>query len=315
MILIISHSNDEHVQPVLAALHRIGAEAAVLDLSQFPQHLLLDARYDGADRSGFGLRLGDGTRLDLREFGSIWWRRPQAFCIHPEVQDPVYQAFAFSEATEAFQGLWQALDAFWVNHPTRDGNAHRKIYQLQVAQHAGLTIPETLVTNDPEQARAFVEEHGFNGTIYKAFTGTRQAWRETRLVNQEDFAQIDSVRFAPVIFQRYIEAHVDLRITMVGDDIFPAAIHSQVSSYKVDFRMDMTAAPVEPHILPPEVENGLRALMEELGIVYGAVDMRLTPEGEYVFLEVNPAGQWLFIESRTGQPITDSLARLLTAHT
>lgn len=315
MILIISHPNDEHIQPVQAELQRIGAEAAVLDLSEFPRQMLLEARYDGADRTAFGLRLQDGTRLDLRTCGSIWWRRPQAFSIHPEIQDPVYQAFAFSEATEAFQGLWQALDVFWVNHPTRDGNAHRKVYQLQVAQQVGLTIPETLITNDPEQAMAFVDEHGFNGTIYKAFTGTRQAWRETRLVNQEDFAQIDSVRFAPVIFQRYIDAQVDLRITMVGDDIFPAAIHSQESSYKVDFRMDMTSARVEPHTVPSEVENGLRALMEKLGIVYGAVDMRLTPEGEYVFLEVNPAGQWLFIESRTGQPITASLAELLASHT
>lgn len=313
MILIISHAKDEHTHAVQAELHRIGAEAAMLDLSDFPQQMRLNARYDGADRPGFRLLLSDGTRLDLGACRSAWWRRPQAFSLHPEIQDPIFQNFAFSEATEAFQGLWPALDVFWVNHPTRDSNAHRKVYQLQVAQQVGLTIPETLITNDPEQARAFVEAHGFGRTIYKAFTGTRQAWRETRLLKEDDFGHIESVRFAPVIFQRYVDAQVDLRITVVGNDLFPAAIHSQESSYKVDFRMDMSSARVEPHRLPPAVEDGLRALMEELGIVYGAVDMRLTPDGEYVFLEVNPAGQWLFIEARTGQPITTCLAHLLAS--
>jgi glutathione synthase/RimK-type ligase-like ATP-grasp enzyme len=105
-----------------------------------------------------------------------------------------------------------------------------------------------------------------------------------------------------------------LRVTVVGDDIFPAAVYSQESSYPVDFRMDMTKTRVEPHTLPVETVDKLRALMRKLGIVYGAIDMRLTPEGQYVFLEVNPAGQWLFIESRSGQRITESVARLLSTH-
>ncbi len=122
---------------------------------------------------------------------------------------------------------------------------------------------------------------------------------------------MDAVRFAPVIFQRYVEAAVDLRVTVVGNEIFPAALYSQRSAYPIDLRMDMANTRIEAHDMPREVQNGLRELMRRLGIVYGAIDMRMTPVGEYVFLEVNPAGQWLFIEGRSGQPITAALARLL----
>jgi glutathione synthase/RimK-type ligase-like ATP-grasp enzyme len=117
-----------------------------------------------------------------------------------------------------------------------------------------------------------------------------------------------------VIFQEYVPAVVDLRVTVVGDDIFAAGIHSQETRYRVDFRIDMNQASIEAHSLPGEVESCVRELIRRLGLVYGAIDMRLTPDGRYVFLEVNPAGQWLFIEGRTGQPITAAVARTL-AHT
>ena len=114
-----------------------------------------------------------------------------------------------------------------------------------------------------------------------------------------------------MIFQSYIEADVDLRITIVGDKIFAAAIHSQDTSYKVDFRMDIGAAKVEAATLPSDVEAKLLALMRRLCLVYGAIDMRRRPDGSHVFLEINPAGQWLFIERQTGQKITEELAAKL----
>lgn len=179
-----------------------------------------------------------------------------------------------------------------------------------MAQEVGLTIPRTLITNEPAAARAFVAAEP-GGTIYKAFSATEQEWRETRLLRPEEMAGLDNVAYAPVIFQEYVPAGVDLRITVIGDAIFPAAIHSQETSYPIDFRMDMSQARIEPATLPAETEASLLMLMARLGIVYGAIDMRRTPDGHDVFLEVNPAGQWLFIEQRTHHPITATLARHL----
>jgi glutathione synthase/RimK-type ligase-like ATP-grasp enzyme len=313
VILIISHAEDEHAKAVLSALERRGAAATLLDLADFPQKIAIEVYYGGSGGHRYVLHILNRPSIDLDACRAVWWRRPQGFTLHPDVQDRTFQNFAYAEAVEAFTGLWQTLDAFWVNQPSSDANAHRKLYQLRVAQEVGLTIPETLTTSHPDRALEFVRKSGIGNTIYKAFSGTREAWRETRLLRQEELALIHAVQYAPVIFQRYVEAVFDLRVTIVGDEIFPAAVYSQESAYPVDFRMDMSQTRVEPHEMPAEVVDRLRRFMRRLGIVYGAVDMRLNPEGEYVFLEVNPAGQWLFIEARSGLPITESVARLLAA--
>ena len=159
----------------------------------------------------------------------------------------------------------------------------------------------------PGQATRFAGQQGSAGTIYKSFSATEQASRETRLLRAGEHELLGNVRFAPVIFQEYIPATVDLRITIVGEKVFAAEIHSQQTDYVYDFRMAMDRADIRPHELPDTLEKELLTLMDAFGLVYGAVDMRLTPDGQYVFLEVNPAGQWLFIEARTQQPITQAL--------
>jgi glutathione synthase/RimK-type ligase-like ATP-grasp enzyme len=257
------------------------------------------------------LRGVGGADINLADVRAVWYRRPQPFGIAPYLTRPSHRAFAYNEAHEAVAGLWQTLDVFWMNHPTRDEVAARKAYQLKVAVASGLEIPRTLISNDPDEVRRYLDERGSQETIYKSFSATELEWRETRLVGTDELTVLDQVRHAPVIFQEYVPAVVDLRVTVVGDDIFAAGIHSQDTRYRVDFRIDMNRASIEAHSLPGDVESCVRDLIRRLGLVYGAIDMRLTPDGRYVFLEVNPAGQWLFIEGRTGQPITAAVARTL----
>ena len=86
---------------------------------------------------------------------------------------------------------------------------------------------------------------------------------------------------------------------------------SAPGGYSLDYRMDLGGARFDATDLPPRLETRLRALMDHLGLVYGAIDLRRTPDDDYVFLEINPAGEWLFVEERTGQPITRGFASLL----
>ena len=312
MILVVSTPTDEHALAVLAELSKLGAQAQILDLSEFPQQFGLALRYHQGERDfSFGCKEGG---LDLENCGAVWWRRPQVPQISSEITRPSHRDFAMNECQEALAGLWHALDAFWVNDPARDQIAHRKIYQLRIAQDVELEVPETLVTSCSRAAREFIQTHNEEQVIYKSFSATEQEWRETRLLKKEEADLLGNVRFAPVIFQDYVEAVCDLRVTLVGDEVFAVAIHSQETSYKVDFRMDIGNARIETTSLPESVEERLRALMHRMGLVYGAIDMRLTPDGRYVFLEVNPAGQWLFVERPSGQPIASALARLLYQH-
>jgi glutathione synthase/RimK-type ligase-like ATP-grasp enzyme len=305
-MLILSSVSDVHAQAVMAALVAQGATAELVDTSEFPTSLALSMTFDGSRR--FELRRNGGGVLDLDAVRAVWWRRPQPFRL-PAGMDSTDQGFALSEATTAFQGLYQSLDAVWVNDPARDAVAACKPYQLTVAQQIGLDIPLTLMTNDVDKARAFFRQHD-GEVIYKQFLAMPNNWRETRRLKPEDEAHASSIAYAPVIFQKHVPAVADLRVTIVGREVYAAATDVRDAEYPQDVRMNL-GAKYQAHELPPETTGKLHALMERLGLVYGAIDLRLTPEGRYVFLEINPAGQFLYIEHATGQPIAEALARKL----
>jgi glutathione synthase/RimK-type ligase-like ATP-grasp enzyme len=312
MILIVSWPEDAHAAAVRAELRHRDVAAVLLDLARFPRELALAIRYDDGRRS-YSL-IDDGEVLALDEARVVWWRRPRPFVLHPEIAQGEHARFAYSESVEAFAGLWQSLATTWINHPTREEVASRKVHQLRVAQEVGLEIPRTLVTNDPDEARSFAAAHERGGVAYKTFLPGFHDWRETRVLRSEELADLETVRYAPVIFQEYVPLRLDLRVTVVGGEMFAAAIHSAETSYQADYRMDLDSARVEPFELPQDVRTGIERLMGRLGLVYGAIDMRLTPDGRFVFLEINPSGEWLFVEERSGQPITAAFAAQLADH-
>jgi glutathione synthase/RimK-type ligase-like ATP-grasp enzyme len=228
------------------------------------------------------------------------------------VTDPQVNLFTANEWSEATNGLWQLLDARWMNNPTADDAASRKARQLRVAAEVGLQVPRTLITSDPERARGFIEHIAPARAIYKTFSCTHAIWRETRLLGPDEMTHLDAVRVAPVIFQEFIPAECDLRITAVGGTLFAAAIRS-VADGLIDFRMSVGDAALSVEQLPRQLTDRLRKLLQRLGLVYGAIDVRRTPDGQYYFFEVNTAGEFLFIEERTGQPIARALADWLAA--
>ena len=141
MILVVSSATDAHASAVRAELSRAGVESHLLDLRAFPTRLDLSLHY-ASDHSGpRRLHCREGCDLDLREVGAVWWRRPQPFELGGDLVRPSYRTFAYNECHEAWAGLWQTLDAFWVNPPLKDEAAARKAYQLDVAKSAGLGDP------------------------------------------------------------------------------------------------------------------------------------------------------------------------------
>lgn len=310
MILTISFPEDDHAIAVGRELRTLGAEWRLFDLASFPLEASLALAYGRDGARSLLLRLPGSTGLRLDHVAAVWWRRPGRFLLDP-ILGEAHRHFAHLECLHAMQGLWQALRARWVNPPAQEQAASRKTWQLAAAQEVGFPVPRTLVTNDPARARAFLAERGRRPTVYKAFGATESAWRFTRLVGREERHLLDTVRHAPVIFQEYVLAERDVRATVVGGRIFAAAIDARRTSYPLDYRADLARAQVEPCQLPPKVERLVRRLVRRLGLVYAAIDLRRRRGGEHVFLEVNPSGQWLGFEARTGQPITRAVARLL----
>lgn len=308
MILILSHAGDDHANGVLSELSRRGHPATLLDSSQYPANASLIASFSG---NGVGVEYINGqNRVDLSECHAAWWRRPLPFTLHDDL-DPEAMSFVYSECHEAFSGALALLDATWVNSPHLDERAQHKPLQLATAKQVGLNVPRTLITNNPDEARLFIDEVGAARTVYKTFLASEEHWRETRTLRDDELGMLESVSFAPVIFQEFVPSEADIRVTIVGEEMFAADIRSNPHGYAVDYRLDIEGAVFAATELPDDVKKLLRAFMKSLGLVYGAVDLLRTADGEYIFLEINPAGEWRFVEERTAQPITTAMADLL----
>lgn len=317
MILAVAPPEDAHAEAVGRALDALGVEWRLFDLARFPLDASLALRHGGGQRRRHTvstLALPGAPALPLDRVQAVWWRRPGRFHFDPGLSE-THRAFAELECQHALQGLWQALPARWVNPPLADLAASRKTWQLAVAEQVGLAVPRTLITNDPGAARAFLAEQGRRPTVFKAFGAVEAGWRFTRLVGARERRLLEAVRHAPVIFQEYVPAERDLRVTVVGSRIFAAQIDARRTGYPMDYRADFDRARVEPCRLPAHVERRVRALLRRLGLRYGALDLRRKRGGEHLFLEVNPTGQWLFVEERTGLPVTRAVARLLAGRT
>jgi hypothetical protein len=181
------------------------------------------------------------------------------------------------------------------------------------------------VTNSPEEFVEFYRRHAgriiskpfYYNTVYPSAETTKDFWgMHTQPVTIHDVRFAASLRFCPVIVQAYVPKRVELRITVVGGEIFACEIHSQVTHRtKHDWRnYDLAHTPHYVHDVPQEVGERCYRLVAALGLCYGAIDMILTPDGRYVFLEINPSGQFRWIEDITGLPISAAIAQLLAAH-
>jgi glutathione synthase/RimK-type ligase-like ATP-grasp enzyme len=208
-----------------------------------------------------------------------------------------------------------ALDGFFTTafrriiSPPLMQRAAVKPRQLSVARRVGLCVPETLITNDSGEALAFVERHG-GAVVHKAMTSPPHWFIDTRLWDTSDHEHIADLGLCPTIFQQCIIGPSDVRVTVIGDQVFAARIETARGRAVVDSRLDLDA-PCMPYTLPDNVESALLRLMEQLGLLFGTIDLKLTASGEHVFLEVNPQGQFLYIEILTGLPLSAAVANLL----
>ena len=189
--------------------------------------------------------------------------------------------------------------------------------QLQVASTTGFACPETLVSNNPAEIRKFFARQ--KGRIvakplrlgYFDY-GDVQTATYTTALSAADLTSDEALHVAPVIYQRHLEKRCDIRVTIVGDSVYAAAIHSQESdSARVDWRRADVELEHTVHVLPVEIAAACQRLMKALDLRFGAIDLVLAPNGEYYFLEVNPNGQWLWLEDKLGFPITSDIVTWL----
>jgi MvdC family ATP-grasp ribosomal peptide maturase len=317
VVLLLTHNGDFYtVDLVSAALARRGVRPIRFNTDLFPSLVKLSAR--AGDERAAQLSTETGEMISAAEVRAVWARKLWSPRMAQDL-DERYRAMCVSESAAALEGFLDVLHhAHWVNDLHCQRNAENKQRQLRLATCAGLRVPRTLVTNDPGAARQFFAETD-GQTVAKLLRplnvsmDAAEPFVYTNRVREEDLAGADALRHCPMVFQELIPKAYELRVAFVAGEAFAGALDATGTSRgHTDWRR---AAPEECRwqraVLPDEVVSSLQALMSELGLVFGAVDLICTPAGEHVFLEVNPGGEWGMLERDLELPISEAIAAAL----
>jgi glutathione synthase/RimK-type ligase-like ATP-grasp enzyme len=264
----------------------------------------------------------DGTHYDVNDFSAVWYLKPHLPRRLLEYEPAEHRAFISRQFLVMRQALWAILRYhYWVDNPFAVADAENKIVQLQRAREAGLNVPPTLIANDPGAVQEFCARHS-EGSVVKVLAPTQLYGHAlyTNLVTPEHLREIDTLRLAPAIFQARIPKAYELRITIVGNRTFAVRIDSQSDpETSLDWRRKPSLndfdVPMRSTELPEDIDQRLRALLASLGLRCGCIDMIVTPDGNYVFLEINPNGQWHFAQLGTDSNIAEAIAELLLRNT
>ncbi len=318
-VLIITHSQDnESIPLVIKAIESQGGKAFRFDTDRFPTEVQLDICYkSGCEQV---ILTSDNEKLNFDEVSAVWYRRIAIGARIPTTIDKQLRRASIGECRATIQGAIASIKGFHLDRVANIRLAENKQLQLQVAREIGLDIPHTLTTNNPQVVKKFAQdcEGSIVAKMLSSFAIYDRKGQEnvvfTNSVSSEDLENLDGLHLCPMTFQEKVPKALELRTTIVGKQVFTAAVDSQALHHaRNDWRREGIALlnAWELYNLPQDVEKKLLQLMAYFGLNYGAIDIILTPDNRHVFLEINPVGEFFWLEKTPGLPISSAIAQTL----
>jgi len=308
--LILAPRDDVHAHAVVHAAKRMGGAIQTIDAQEFTRFFDLRTRIGARDASLCLSSADMSVSVEASTISGIWYRRPFGYA-HGPTNPSDHGGVAALAEIERRAALFGSLHGFVgkaFNDLGRSRQANHKPSQLMRARKIGLTVPETLITNEPVAVKEFVDS--MNGrVVYKMFGSPPLGTYGTRLLEKEDMARLDRLNICPAIFQEFIDGDFDVRATVVGDRVFAARLVFDRSVEHFDTRFVKTE--IRPHALPKEIENKLVELVKSFELIYSAIDLRYSEDRGYVFFESNPEGQYLWTEIEADLQISHEIATQL----
>ena len=300
MLLVLTSSGDATADYLLSRLHRYGSRIIRIDTDRVVGNIQVNISPDSAD-----LRSGD-SKVDAAEISSIWLRRPKPLLV-PDGRDKgegLHIAGEWAESLENFLAF--VPRERWFNHPSANAAASRKLIQLHHAKRLGLIVPETVLTQDPKVVRALWESHRGMVVVKPVNSGfiEREDGRlgliYTNNLREHPLGAEDLISACPVLYQEDANKVLDVRVTWVDGRISAVSMRNP-GTQEIDIRRD-NMSHVEYGVLavPAIVENGIRALMAYFDLRFAAIDFGVNRSGDWVFFEINPNGQWAWLDLAGG---------------
>ncbi len=297
MILILSERQDYATDIVISYIRKIpGAKVFRLNIEDIlSEYIYIDISSDGFLINDFLLKYEDVTTVWYRRFGSSELRSYFDY-INDKISHKVSLQLHRENETIKNYICYKLEHSKWLNH-----YSSVKVNKLEVLDRArtiGLTIPDSVVTSkskDMIDNISYVTKSVFepaffdyNNSLYATFT-TEIGKREM------------PEKFFPSLIQNHIVKTFEIRSFYLSGKFYSMAIFSQEHEQtKTDFRKYVKEKPNRfiPYKLPNNIEKKLMLLMESINLDSGSIDLIVDKCNDYVFLEVNPVGQFGMIESR-----------------
>lgn len=305
MIFIITHKNDYTVDFVIEKLNK-------RNISYYRFNC------EDIDKKGYSFKFGSSNEIsinNIKKTDSIWFRRTKL----PEIKgsSDSEKLFILNDYDTLLSNLYHLIETDkWMSRPKDVYDAENKLLQLKIAQEIKFIIPETIVTSSKEDLRRFLKTHN-NRVIIKPINqgrineigGFKNIF--TNILSLEHIENLEQYDLTPSIFQTYIEKDYEIRVTVVDGQVFSAKVESQENEKtKIDWRKEKLKF-IE-YKLPDDISKKCLLLVEKLNLNFGAIDLIKSKNGDYVFLEINPNGQWAWIEFDTNLAISEAIISFLT---
>lgn len=312
-VLVLCPEMDLTADRVVAELTARDVPVVRVDTAWFPARLTLDTQLDGDHWAGT-LRT-ERRSVDLTNLRSVWYHSPNAFRFPTGMSQPE-RRHAGWEAKFGLGGVLASLPVLWVNHPFREADACYKPLQLAVARRCGFSVPETIVTNDPDGVRRFVRRlkrpvvvKTLSTPVVLESGGITVA--HTRRLTADDLADLSGVDVTTHLFQELIVKAYDVRLTAVGQRLLATKFEASTAAAREDWRNDLDRLGYRAIEVPAAVERATHRYLDALGLAYAAFDFAVDFDGRWWFLEANPGGQYGWLQAATGVPISTAMADLL----
>jgi glutathione synthase/RimK-type ligase-like ATP-grasp enzyme len=323
-VLIVTDSEDLHAEIVAARIASGGQAPFRLDLDGYPAAYELSCGFAGGRWEGRLCHLPSGDAVRLQDIGAVWMRKRAPYRYRSGELGVHEKAYADAETEHMLLGILRTLDCYWMSHPDAVRGAIWKPEQLQRAARMGFAVPNSLMTDVRAEVDRFAGTAG-HGIVFKSLSSVQAAGDQvdpdersaggvpTTLIGAEHEEMLDSVAEIPCFFQHYVPKRHELRVTVIGELLYAARIHSQDDPRTATDWRDMSAEiRYEAATLPSDVERRCLDFVHSYGLAFGALDLIVTPEEEHVFLENNPVGQFLFVEQLVPElDMTGAVARCL----
>jgi len=248
-----------------------------------------------------------------KKFNSVWFRRVK-LPISKNLDEDFINYYA-KESEIYFKNLWTVLNARWLSNPFNVYLAEHKLLQLKCAQKIGFNIPKTLVTTNFTSIKKFFNKNNNNIIIKPIYSGNfyssiGKQTVFTSKVDQEDISKLENSIKCPSIFQENISKYLEIRVTVINNKVYSSSVDSKnTPNAQIDWRKGEVK--FKRYKLPSKVEDLCIKLVNKFKLKFGAIDLILKENGEYIFLEINPNGQWAWIEMETGLPISNEIIKFL----